>query len=147
MGSDHSVRVRSPGLQIKGISTHIVPSVARQLHAVLLLLRLRPRLRELPRHSSHPNNGHLATEHQDSAHLTDDPESVPNVELLEAFGAVLALEKESISQGLAQAFLQVPGLSAEHNRRQRIQRLENRVQLRQIRVLREVERFPRSWGE
>ncbi|MFS7953172.1 hypothetical protein Hanom_Chr07g00615441 [Helianthus anomalus] len=51
--SNQSLRVGCPRFQIECITVHIVPSVTRKLHTILLFKRVRSRLRKLTRHSSH----------------------------------------------------------------------------------------------
>lgn len=85
----------------------------------------------------------MATKRENDAHLEKNPEGVPDVvgiELLEALGAVTALEEEGPANGgLGEPLLQAAGLASEHDRRERLQRLNHRLQLRRVRVLGQLE--------
>lgn len=56
VGPNHPFWIRNSGFLVESISVHIISSVTRQFHAVFLLERIRSRLRELARHSSHLHN-------------------------------------------------------------------------------------------
>jgi hypothetical protein len=90
---------------------------------------------------------HLGAEHEDGGHLEDDAEGVTDVvavELLEALGAVAALEEEGAAHGgVGEALLQVARLPGEHDRREGLDRLEHDLQLRRVRVLRQLQRLLR----
>jgi len=87
-------------------------------------------------------NGHLTTEHHNHTHLEDDSEGVADVvgvKLLEALGAVSALEEERIPHGgIGEALLQIASLSGEDDRRERFEALEHLLELLLVRVFREL---------
>lgn len=89
------------------------------------------------------NNRQLTTEGEDDAHLEKDPEGVTNVisaELLEALGAVAALEEEGFADGgLRQALLEAAHLSGEHQWGVNLQGIQHGLQLSLIGVLRELQ--------
>jgi hypothetical protein len=178
VGPDHPLRVRDAALLVERVAVDVVAPVARQLHPVLHLERLRPRLRELTGHPTnllaHQSNrfrvcserrtdekhllkktecsgdlddGRLGAKHEDGGHLEEDAEGVADVdavELLEALGAVAALEEEGAAHGgLGEALLEAPRLPREHDRRERLDRVEHALQLRRVRVLGLLQRLLR----
>ena len=89
------------------------------------------------------DDGHLAPEHHDDAHLEEDPEGVTNVvcmELLEALGAVAALEEEGVAHGgVGEAVLKAAGLAGEDDRREGLEGPENGLELLLAWVLGQLE--------
>lgn len=79
------------------------------------------------------DDGHLAAEHHDDAHLEDDAEGVTDVvgiELLEALGTVSALEEEGISHGgLGEVLLECPGLAGEDDGREGVEGAEDGLEI------------------
>lgn len=75
------------------------------------------------------DDGHLGAVNESNGHLQEDPEAVSDVigiELLEALGAVSALQQKRLSHcGLSQPRLQPPRLSGEHDWRERLQSRQN----------------------
>lgn len=95
----------------------------------------------------------MTAEGEDDAHLEENPEGVANVvraEFLEALGAVAALEEEGFADGgLGEAILEAADLSGEDQGRVGRHRIEHRLELRRIGVLRELQsilRFPCERG-
>ncbi len=99
-----------------------VAAIARQLLAVALLHRRGARLGELAGDAAdlhHRRGGPVGQHHR---HLQEDAEEIADVVgavLGKAFGAVAALEQESLALGdAAERFLEVARLSGEEQRRQ-----------------------------
>jgi hypothetical protein len=82
----------------------------------------------------------LASEHEHDGHLQEDAEGVPDVvgvELLEALGAIAALEEESPPDGrLREPLFQPARLPGKDDGRERLHRPQHLIQRRLVRVLR-----------
>ena len=93
------------------------------------------------------DGGHLAAKGEDDGHLEHEAEGVADVvggELLEALGAVAALQEEGPPHGgVPEPLLQLPRLPGEHQRRERRQLALRALQRRRVRVLRDLPRRPR----
>uniref|UniRef100_A0A0A9D037 AROF n=1 Tax=Arundo donax TaxID=35708 RepID=A0A0A9D037_ARUDO len=72
VGADHPLRVGDAALLVERVAVDVVAPVAGQLHPIPHLERVRPRLRELPRHPTNLDDGHLGAEHEDGGHLEED---------------------------------------------------------------------------
>lgn len=145
--------IRTSSDIIKCITIDIVTPVTGQFHTIDGLEVVRPRLRKLSCHSAHLNDGHLASKHEDDAHLEEDTEGVTDivgVELLEAFGAVATLQEEGAAQrSLGKAFLKAAALAREDKRREALQALQDGLELAMVGILRKLNGgflFPGRWG-
>ena len=100
------------------------------------------------RNKNNLDGGHLAAEGEDDGHLQHEPERVADIvgaEILEALGAVAALQEERPSHGrLPEPLLQLPHLSREHQRRGSLQRALFGLQRGPVGVLRDLPRGARA---
>jgi hypothetical protein len=121
VGLDQPLRVRGARGLVEGLAVDVVAPVGGQGDPVHRLGRLRARLGELAGDAADLHDGLSPGEGQDHRHLQDQAEGVADVvgrELLEALGAVAALQQEGLAVGdLAQEALQPPRLAGEDQRR------------------------------
>ncbi len=119
-----------------------VAAIGRQRHAIARFVVFRARLCELARDAADLHHRHTGGEGQHHRHLQQHAEGVADivgVEFGEAFGAIAALQQESLALGdLGQRRHQIARLAREHQRRMGLQALFDGGQRRRIRVFRHL---------
>ena len=121
VGAQQPLGVRRAGGELELLAVDVVALVGGQGHAVLRLVGVGARLGELAGDAAHLHHRLGPGEGHHHRHLQHQPEEVADVvgpELLEALGAVAALQQEGAALGgLAQQRLQPARLAGEHQGR------------------------------
>ena len=143
VGLQLPLRIGDAGLRREVRPVDDVAAVARQLLAVLLLGVGGARLGELPGHAADLHHPGVAGEGEDQRHLQEQLEIVADVVglvLLEALGAVAALQQEALApRHLGEPLLEVEHLLDENQRREVAQVVLDRLQGGLVRVGRDLE--------
>ena len=121
VGLDQTLGIGDPLFRREGRAVDVVAAIGGQFDAVDLFHRRGARLGELAGDAADLHHGLATGEGQDHRHLQDQAEGVADVvgrELLEALGAVAALQQEGVAAfDLGQFGGQAAGLAREHQRR------------------------------
>ena len=142
IGLDLAARIRDARFRREVVAVDDVAAIARQFDIAPLLGRRRARLGELAGDAPDLHHRRAAGEGQHHRHLQKDAEEVADVVrpmLGEAFGAVAALQQESLAGANARQLLfQVAGLACKNQRRKARQLLLHGRKGRLVRVIRHL---------
>ena len=144
IGLDLAARIGDARLRRELDAVDDVAAIARQLDAVLLLGRRRARLGELAGDAADLHHRRAAGEGQHHRHLQEHAEEVADVVravLVEALGAVAALQQESLAgRDARERLLQAARLACKNQRRKGRKLLLDRGKRRLVRIIRHLQR-------
>jgi hypothetical protein len=145
MALDHPARVGDAGLGGEGRAVDQVATVARQGHAVLALGVGRARLGVLAGEAADAHHRQAHAVHQHQAHLQQHLEAVRDHlgrAVVEDLGAVAALQQEALAiLRLRQLLAQVHHFARSHQRRQRMQFVQDAFELLRVAIGRLLHRL------